>query len=142
MKVTLGICGEPVVGQALTLLLRGSGYAARFLLAQSLVAPRAIEDVRLMVVTPTPGLSAERRDTLVGSLEEMSEATSVPVLELVTPGEAGRRREEEAGSESWHTVPWPCRIEELERRIEAALMRRYGTRGEGNGNPTDAAVRL
>jgi DNA-binding response OmpR family regulator len=141
LKATLGICGEPVVGRALTLLLRGSGYAARFLLAQSLVEPRALaEDVRLMVLAPTPGLSAERRDALVRSLEEVSEARSVPVLELVTPGEA--RRREGAESESWHTVPWPCRIEELERRIEAALVRRYGTRGEGNDNPTDAAVRL
>jgi hypothetical protein len=66
----------------------------------------------------------------------------MPVLELVTLGESGRRREEEAESESWHTVPWPCRIEELERRIEAASMGHYRTRGEGIGKPTDAAVRL
>jgi hypothetical protein len=142
LQATLGIYGEPVVGQALTLLLRGSGYTVRFLLAQSLGEPHALEDVRLLVLAPTPGLSTERRNALARSLEEISEARSVPVLELVTSGEAGRRREEEAGSESWHTVPWPCRIEELERRIEAALVRRYGTRGEGNGNPTDAAVRL
>ncbi len=142
MKATLGICGEPVVGQALTLLLRGSGYTARFLRAQSLGEPQALKDVRVLVLAPTPGLSTERRDALVTLLKEMSEARSMPVLELVTLGESGRRREEEAESESWHTVPWPCRIEELERQIEAALMRHYETRGEGNGNPLDPGARL
>ena len=140
LKVTLGICGEPVVGRALALLLRGSGCTVRFLPAQSLVEPQALKDVRLLVVAPTPGLSAECRNALVRSLEEVSEARSVPVLELVTPLKAGRRVEVQSGS--WHAVPWPCRIEELERRIEAALTRRHGTRVEGNGNPTDAPVRL
>ena len=140
LKATLGIYGEPVVGQALALLLRGSGYAARFLLAQSFGEHQALEDVRLLVLAPTPGLSTERRDALVGSLEEMSEATSTPVLELVTSGEAGRR--DGAESESWHTVPWPCRIEDLERRIGAALVRHYGTRSEGGGNPLNPGARL
>lgn len=121
MKATLGICGGPVVGQALTLLLRGSGYTARSLPAQSFLEPHALKDVRLLVLTPKLGLSNERRNALVTSLREISEARSMPVLELVTPGESGRR-EEEAESELWHTVPWPCRIEELERRIEAAYL--------------------
>ena len=118
---TLGICGEPVVGQALTLLLRGSGYTVRFLRTQSFWEPQALKDVRLLVLAPTPGLSTERRNALRRSLKEISEARSMPVLELVRSGEPGRRREE-AESESWHTVPWPCRIEELERRIEAASL--------------------
>jgi hypothetical protein len=120
LKATLGICGGAVVGQALTLLLRGSGYTARFLLAQSLGEPHTLKDVRLLILAPTPGLSTERHNALVRSLKEISEARSIPVLELVTPGEAGRR--EEAESESWHTVPWPCRVEELERWIEAAYL--------------------
>jgi hypothetical protein len=142
LKATLSICGGPIVGQALTLLLRGSGYTVRLLLAQSFGEPQALKDVRVLVLAPTPGLSTEHRNALVTSLKEMSEAKSVPVLELVTPCEAGRRREEEAESESWYTVPWPCRIEELERQIEAALMRHYETRGEGNGNPLDPGARL
>jgi hypothetical protein len=83
--------------------------------------PHALKDVRLLVLTPKLGLSNERHNALVTSLREISEARSMPVLELVTPGESGRR-EEEAESELWHTVPWPCRIEELERRIEAAYL--------------------
>jgi hypothetical protein len=140
MKATLGIYGEPITGRALTLLLRGSGYKARFLLAQSLGEPEALKDVRLLVLAPTPQLSAEQRDALVRSLKETSEAKNMPVLELVMPLEA--RRQEEVASELWHTVPWPCRSEELEWRIEAAWMRHYETGGKRNGNKTKVSVRL
>jgi hypothetical protein len=116
LKPTLGICGDPIVGQALTLLLRGSGYKVRFLLTQSFWEPQALKDVRLLVLTPTPQLSIERRNALVTSLKETSEAGKLPVLELVTSLEA---RREEAGNESWHMVPWPCRTGVLEWWIEA-----------------------
>ena len=122
---TLAICGEPVVGQALSLLLRGSGYRARFLSATSLWEPRALQDVRLLVLTPTPKLSTEYRDALLAALRERPETAKMPILELVTtPSE--ERPEQETGDESWYRVPWPCRIEELQRWIEAALSRHYG----------------
>jgi hypothetical protein len=121
LKATLGVCGGAVVGQALTLLLRGSGYTASSLSPQSFWEPHALKDIRLLVLTPTLELSTERRNALVASLRKISEARSMPVLELVTPGESGRRREE-AESELWHTVPWPCMIEELVRRVEAAYL--------------------
>jgi hypothetical protein len=140
MKATLGIYGEPITGRALTLLLRGSGYKVRFLLAQPLGEPGALKDVWLLLLAPTPQLSAERRDALVASLKEASEAENMPVLELVTPLEAGRP--EEVASESWHTVPWPCRSEDLEWRIEAAWTRLYETRGERNGNKIKVSLRL
>jgi hypothetical protein len=140
MKATLGIYGEPITGRALTLLLRGSGYKVRFLLAQSLGEPEALKDVRLLLLAPTPQLSAEHRDALVASLKGASEAMNMPVLELVTPLEAGRR--EEVASESWHTVPWPCRSEELEWRIEAAWARLYESGGERNENKTKVSLRV
>jgi hypothetical protein len=118
LKATLGICGDPIVGRALTLLLRGSGYKVRFLLAQPFWEAQALKDVRLLVLTPTPQLSIERRNALVKSLKEASEAGKLPVLELlVAPLEA---RREEAGHESWQLVPWPCRTGDLERWIQAA----------------------
>jgi hypothetical protein len=117
LKSTLGICGDPVVGRALTLLLRSSGYKVRYLLAQSFWEPQALKDVRLLVLTPTPQLTTERRNALVRSLKETSEAGKLPVLELETPLEA---RREEVGKESWHMVPWPCRTGDLEWWIEAA----------------------
>ena len=119
---TIAICGDPVVCQALTLLLRGSGYKARFLPTMSLWEDtRALKDVRLLVLAPTPKLSTEDRDALLVLLKERPETTKVPILELVTPFE--ERREEETWDERWYMVPWPCGIEELEQCIEAALPR-------------------
>jgi hypothetical protein len=118
LKPTLGICGDPVVGRTLTLLLRGSGYKVRFLLAQSFWESQALKDIRLLVLAPTPQLSTEHRNTLMRSLKEASEAENMLVLELVTPFVEARL--EEAGNESWHMVPWPCRIGDLEGWIQAA----------------------
>ena len=118
LQPTLGICGDPLVGRALTLLLRGSGYKVTYLLAQSFGELQALKDIRLLVLAPTPALSAERRSALVRSLKEISEARGMPVLELVTPLVEARR--EEARHKSWHMVPWPCRSQELEQWIEAA----------------------
>ena len=131
-KTTLGIFGDPVVGWALALLLRGPDYEAIFMPAHAALGePQAVKDVRLLVLTPTPELSSERRNALVRSLKELSEAGNMPVLELVEPLEASQ--EEETGKESWHMVPWPCRIRDLEWRIQAAWARHYGTRGERIG---------
>jgi hypothetical protein len=134
LKDTLGICGDPLVGRALTLLLRGSGYKVRFLLlAQCFWEPQALKDIRLSVLTPTPELSTERRSALVRWLKEISEARGMPVLELVTPFLVEARREE-ARHKSWHMVTWPCRIQELEQWIEAAWLRHYETKGERIGS--------
>jgi hypothetical protein len=142
-KATLGICGDAVVGHTLALLLRDPDYYnARFLPTQSLgEAQEALKnDVWLLVLTPTPELSLERRNALVKSLKELSEAGNIPVLELAINFEA--RQEEEAGNESWHMVPWPCRSQELEKRIEAAWARHYGTREERIGIATKGAPRI
>jgi hypothetical protein len=116
---TLAIWGDRLVGQILELLLRSSGHEARFLPASSSLQPSSLEEIDLLVLTPTPELSTERREALLSSLSDTPEAATIPVLELVgldafseEPPDEGRAR-----SESWHTVPWPCRIEELERRI-------------------------
>ncbi len=125
---TLAICGDPVVGRALTLLLRGSCYKARFLPATSLGEPwvgklRALKDATLLVLAPTPELSTERHNALLASLKEATEAVEMPVLVLVTPSE--ERIAEEAWGKLWYRVPWPCRIGYLEWWIEATLPRHY-----------------
>lgn len=125
--MTLAISGDPVVGRLLVLLLEDSGYEVRFLPRSSLNEPGALEGVRLLVLTPTPELSSERRAALVASLKDTQEAAGLIVLELVTPSEERRREEEEevrdeSGGESWQLVPWPSRLPELKRRIEAALL--------------------
>ena len=122
--MALAICGDPVVSRLLVLLLEDSGYEVRFLPRLSLNEPGALEGVRLLLLTPTPELSSERRAALLASLKDIQEAAGLIVLELVTPSEERRREEARADSrgESWHLVSWPCRLPELKRRIEAALL--------------------
>jgi hypothetical protein len=126
---TLAIWGDPVIGRALVLLLRGSGYKARFLPASSLNEPGALKGVRLLLVAPTPQLRTEHRDAFLGSLKDTLEGGQRPVLELVTRSEDSRAGA--ARDDSWHTVPWPCKLEELEQQIEAALPPHYETEAKG-----------
>jgi hypothetical protein len=134
--MALVVCGDPVVGRLLVLLLEDSGYEVRFMPRLSLNESGALERVRLLLLTPTPELSSERRAALLASLKDIQEAVGLIVLELVTPSEE-RRREEvrddsrgdsggDSGGDSWHLVPWPCRFPELKRRIEAALLANSG----------------
>ncbi len=112
------ICGDPVVGRALVLLLQRSRYDARFSPCASLVEPGALEGVRLLLLTPTWEINAERRQALLASLRTASSAVGAPILELRSSSER-RIGEDQSGSE--HIVPWPCSPEELERRIEVLL---------------------
>jgi hypothetical protein len=118
--VVLAVSGDPVVGRALVLLLRGCRYDARFLPASSLGEPGSLEGVQLLLVTPVPGLSAERREAFSASLRDATRIAEMPVLELVLSSGGAPRGG--ARAESERAVPWPCRGEELERRIEAALL--------------------
>lgn len=122
--MALAICGDPVVSRLLVLLLEDSGYEVRFLPRLSLNEPGALEGVRLLLLTPTPELSSERRAALLASLKDIQEAAGLIVLELVTLSDERRREEarDDSRGESWHLVPWPCRLPELKRRIEAALL--------------------
>jgi hypothetical protein len=123
--MALVVCGDPVVGRLLVLLLEDSGYEVRFLPRLSLNESGALERVRLLLLTPTPELSSERRAALLASLKDIQEAAAgLIVLELVTPSEEMRREEvrDDSRGDSWHLVPWPCRFPELKRRIEAALL--------------------
>ena len=119
-SVGLAVWGDPVVSRALVLLLRGSGYDARFLNASFLGEPGLLEGIQLLLITPTPKLNTKRRKALLGALRDTPEAVRIAIVELVTTfggtGERGAR-------ERWESVvPWPCRTEELERRIEATLL--------------------
>ena len=117
------VSGDSFGSRILALLLRDCGYGAEFLSIWSLNEPGALEDVQLLVLTPTWALlSAEERKDLLASLREMPRDTGLIVIELITLSEE-RHAEEEAQEElpSHKKVPWPCGIDELEQRIEAAL---------------------
>ncbi len=93
--------------------------------------PGVLEDVRLLLLTPTPKLSTKQREAFLASLSDALGTAKIPVLELTTLSED--TREGGARDESWYPVPWPCRIEELEQRIEAAAMERQNVAVEDSG---------
>jgi hypothetical protein len=115
--VVLAICGDPIVGRALALLLQGRRYDTRFVPLSSSGELGSLEGARLLLITPTRALSNGRREAFVASLVSRAAAANVPILELVTP--AGRTRAGRA--EPQRSVPWPCSTEELERRVDEAL---------------------
>jgi hypothetical protein len=119
-RLALGIWGDPVVSQSLVLLLRSSGYDVKFLPISSLSKLESLKGVQLLLLTPTPELGTERREALMAALKDMQGAAELLVLELVTSSE--ERQQKEARDESWRMVPWPLRVEELERWIENALL--------------------
>jgi hypothetical protein len=118
----IAVWGDPIIGRVLVLLLRSSGYEARFLFASSLWEVEALEDVGLLLLTPTPYMSNEHRETLLEALRNRIVPAKKPIGEL-TPLPSGETREEEGGMEDalWYMLPWPCRIEELVQRIEDIL---------------------
>ena len=103
--------GEMVVGEALELLLECADYSVRFVAEPSLELG-LLDRVRLLIFTP--GLNAKEIDAILAQVESLSPTTTLSVLELVNDPE-----EAEIGSN--RLVPWPCRIRDLERHIEAAL---------------------
>jgi hypothetical protein len=116
-SVALAICGEPVVGRALARLLRGPRYDTRFVSASSLDEVASLEGVRLLLLAPTPGLSAVRRGALIAALAEVTAVADIPMLELVASPERVESRHAQ--------MPWPCSAEQLERCIETALLARH-----------------
>jgi DNA-binding response OmpR family regulator len=124
-RLGLTILGDSVIGQALVLLLRSSGYEVKFLPALPLGWPLSLKDSSFLLLTPTPQLSIKERQAFLGSLRNTPETVTIPVLELKVLAE--ETQEESAMRDgSWHYVPWPCRIEELEQCIEALISCHYG----------------
>jgi cobalamin biosynthesis Mg chelatase CobN len=117
------VSGDPFGSRILALLLIDSGYRAEFLAIWSLNEPGALEDVQLLVLTPTWALlSTEEHDALLSSLREMTRDRGLIVMELISLSEERRTEQEEEAQElPSYKVLWPCGIDELEERIEAAL---------------------
>ncbi len=114
------ISGDPLASRILALLLQDSRYQAKSLPIASLNESGLLEDVQLLLLTPTQALSTEVRKALLASLKEMPRETELIVMELIREEE--EEEEEEAQELQTHKVPWPCKMDELERRIEAALL--------------------
>ncbi len=132
--IAVAVCGNPIVGRALVLLLQTYHYDVRFLPASSFREPGSLKGVRLLLLTPMPELSIERRDALVASLRDTLGAMKITILELVSPsgGTQGGARDE-----SEHVVLWPCSPEELKGHIETALLA-----GPGEDQPTYRSLQI
>ena len=103
-----------MAGRALEALLQGVGYDTR-LIEDPPERPleQLLEGVRLLLLAPT--LSAESREILLAEMGSSLAAANVPVLTLSTS-----LKEALAGGPAF--IPWPCRLEDLTERIEAALL--------------------
>lgn len=106
--------GDSVVGQALSLLLRGVGYETRTLDAPPSGLPEdLLEGVDLLLISP--GLVNGRREESLTALRGARERMGVPVLELPSVLREGLL-DDEVG-----VVPWPINIDGLSCEIEGAL---------------------
>ncbi|HEY6711990.1 MAG TPA: hypothetical protein VI055_06945 [Rubrobacter sp.] len=107
--------GNSVAGRALEALLQGVGYDTRLIEDPPERSPeQLLEGVRLLLLAPT--LSTESRETLLTEMGSMLEAANIPVLTLSTTLK-------EALGDGPVFIPWPCRLEDLTKKIEAALLR-------------------
>jgi hypothetical protein len=113
------IGGDPIVGEALEVLLQAAGYRTRFL-PESGVDERLGEllaNSHLLLVAPV--LSAERRKALLEMMQDPTTPVNVPVLQLLP---ANGVQHLQGG----RIVLWPCSGEELKQAIDALLIERGG----------------
>ena len=104
-----------MAGRALEVLLQGVGYDTRLVEdPPERPAEQLLEGVRLLLLAPT--LSAESRETLLAEMGSSLDAANIPVLTLSTTLK-------EAPGDGPVFIPWPCRLEDLTKMIEAALLR-------------------
>ena len=106
--------GNPVVANALALLLDVSGYDTKILKeSPTALAGGVLDDVDLLLLAP--GLSNGSREALLSAVRVNPKTAYMPVFTLsAAMGEV-------LDDESHVLVAWPSRIEELVRQIEAVL---------------------
>ena len=103
-----------MAGRALEALLQGVGYDTHLIEDPPGKSPeQLLEGVKLLLLAPT--LSAESRETLLGEMGSTLDAANIPVLSLSTTLK-------EAPGDGPAFMPWPCRLEDLTKKIEATLL--------------------
>jgi hypothetical protein len=106
--------GDPVMGEALEVLLQGAGYLARFLSEPDVAQLSALlADSQLLLIAPV--VSAERRRVLLDVITR-PDMGRIPILELL-PANGGER-----SVQGRPILPWPCPTEELKQAIDATLL--------------------
>lgn len=102
------------IGRSLEVLLQAAGYDTRFQLEPALdTLGELLAESSLLLILP--GLSAEFRNALTEIVTYS--AARIPMLELVPAN-----GEEIEGIQGADAAPWPCPMEELQQRIQEALL--------------------
>ncbi len=104
---------DGVSGQALELLLQSAGYNTRLLSdnANGELA-EALDGAGLLLLAPTR--NTKSRESLLRTVRSTPVMAKIPVLEMITSLNGAQTVQE-------GQVLWPCRIEDLKAKIEAAL---------------------
>ena len=117
---TIAILGaDTVVGRALGALLENSGYGTTPLDAYPTgVVDELLEGADLLLLVPR--LDEGVREAFLGAMGKSTpQNEGMPVISLSTTA-----TQEGPPEEGVLSVPWPCTVEDLVGRIEAALTRR------------------
>lgn len=119
---------DAVSGRAIELLLQSAGYDARLLVTPLVHEQNGLlHGVQLLLLTPT--LSAKYREDFLDSMRSMPATAKIPVLDLITTLNGAQTEQEDQ-------VLWPCRMEDLKGKIEAALSNRSASAPvKSNGKP-------
>lgn len=109
------ICnGDPIVGRALESLLRVADYAVKYVADDYLTRPGALDGVRVLLLGARwDARSREAALRAVGNA--VGRVGGISILELGEPSD-GSKIDPEC------YVPWPCRTEDLTRRIDAIAL--------------------
>jgi hypothetical protein len=109
--------GDPSIGRALKLLLRGIGYDVRFLLhTVDEHLGELLDGVHLVLLAPA--LDPGAREALLSGIRSTPGLAGLPVVALVPDLDEAPR-----GDGLVAYIPWPCRTLELSREIEDVLSR-------------------
>ena len=103
--------GDPVVGRTLELLMSDTEYGAKHLDENALNQPGALDEVEVALLGPN--WNTRESEVLRQAIERFLPETRIPVL-VVGSSTDGAQMDADL------YVPWPCRAEDLKRRIEAA----------------------
>jgi hypothetical protein len=113
------LVGDSVVGRTLGQLLEGVGYEVRLLgEPEAFGLQGLLEGVNVLLLMPD--LGKERCEDFLITIGNAPETARIPILALSAVGE-----ETPPATEKLCVVAWPCELEELARRIEAARQPRW-----------------
>ena len=103
-----------MVGRVLEVLLQGLGYDTRLIEEYDAGTPEELlEDTQLLLATPTA--SNESRERFLEGMRSTPGTAAIPILTLSTVPTNDL-------ADQASVVLWPCRLEALNRAIEAARL--------------------